>query len=381
MVAVADLERFLERVFERTSARLFRSRIHAVQVERRVERAMEAGRTGRGTTTTVPDRYRVRLHPTDLDDLASRTGGFEALAVRLADRALAFARLHSYHLAARPMVSVVADPSLEPGRVEVEATDIPPGPTSPTAGHQPGDDRQSGASKPFVRTERSGAGSSLAGQAPWPAQATDTTAPDATGRYVLTSPADLPTGAVAMVRDPDRAMPPFDEAASAQTTGSVPPPWGERADAPPSPAEPPPFVPLPTGESGPAQGPRIAPLATTEQRLRTGDRAYAVRPVPPPPSRALLRVVQPGGLEREVRVEGEPLTLGRAPDNGLVIADARVSRHHGRFQARHGTLVYTDLGSTNGTRVNGIRVDEIVLGPGDLLQVGDVVLVVEQLPH
>jgi pSer/pThr/pTyr-binding forkhead associated (FHA) protein len=73
--------------------------------------------------------------------------------------------------------------------------------------------------------------------------------------------------------------------------------------------------------------------------------------------------------------------MGRAPDNDLVIVDSRVSRHHGRFQTRHGTLLYTDLGSTNGTRVNGIRVDEIVLGAGDRLQVGDVVVVVEQLPR
>ena len=130
-----------------------------------------------------------------------------------------------------------------------------------------------------------------------------------------------------------------------------------------------------------AERPQTAPLSAVEHGLRVGDRPYAVRPAPPPPSRALLRVLESGGREREVRVEAQPLTLGRAPDNALVIGDARVSRHHGRFQARHGTLVYTDLGSTNGTRVNGIRVDEIVLGPGDRLQIGDVVLVVEQLPR
>ena len=63
-----------------------------------------------------------------------------------------------------------------------------------------------------------------------------------------------------------------------------------------------------------------------------------------------------------------------------MLGDVRVSRHHGRLQARRGALVYADLGSTNGSRVNGIRVDEIVLGEGDRLQVGDTVLVVETLP-
>ena len=103
------------------------------------------------------------------------------------------------------------------------------------------------------------------------------------------------------------------------------------------------------------------------------------RPVPQP-ARAVLRILGADGRERTVEVDGTPLTIGRSQDNLLVLGDKRVSRHHGRLQARHGTLVYTDLGSTNGSRVNGIRVDEIVLGEGDRLQVGDTVLVVETLP-
>ena len=42
--------------------------------------------------------------------------------------------------------------------------------------------------------------------------------------------------------------------------------------------------------------------------------------------------------------------------------------------------MFTDLGSTNGSRVNGVRVDECALGTGDRVQVGDTVLLVEQLP-
>ena len=40
-------------------------------------------------------------------------------------------------------------------------------------------------------------------------------------------------------------------------------------------------------------------------------------------------------------------------------------------------LVLTDLGSTNGCRVNGVRVDEVVLGSGDTIELGDTVLVVD----
>jgi pSer/pThr/pTyr-binding forkhead associated (FHA) protein len=54
-----------------------------------------------------------------------------------------------------------------------------------------------------------------------------------------------------------------------------------------------------------------------------------------------------------------------------------VSRHHGRITGRRGTLVYVDLGSTNGSRVNGVPVTEVVLGAGDRLEMGDTALVVE----
>ena len=92
---------------------------------------------------------------------------------------------------------------------------------------------------------------------------------------------------------------------------------------------------------------------------------------------AILRELRPDGSEREVYLDGRPLTIGRGADNGLVLQDSRVSRHHARLQARRGTLVLSDLGSTNGSRVNGVTVQEVVLGPGDRIQLGDTVLVVD----
>ena len=361
MAAFADLERFLERVFERTAARLFRSRVQAVQVERRVERAMEAGRTGRGTATAVPNRYRVRMHPSDLDDLAARSGSPEALAAGLADGALAFARLHSYHLVSRPTVSVVADPSAERGMVEVDASVWRPDPAAPAS-----PPREPGPGTPDMPGDAAPA-------APL------------SGVVVVQEASDDLAALLAPAR-----LAAEDDAASAVPVAR--PEAGVRREAdmvlPRAPnGAPPDLAPLPDEASARSAVSAAPPSARPADPLHSGgirasgDRPYAVRPAVPPPARALLRVSGLGGREREVRVESEPLTLGRSPDNGLVIADARVSRHHGRFVNRHGTLVYTDLGSTNGTRVNGIRVDEIVLGAGDRLQVGDVVVVVEQLPR
>jgi len=93
--------------------------------------------------------------------------------------------------------------------------------------------------------------------------------------------------------------------------------------------------------------------------------------------RALLQVSDSDGHLRDVVIAPRGLTIGRADDNDLVARDVRVSRHHGRIAGRRGTLVYEDLGSTNGSKVNGELVTEVVLGVGDRLQVGDTTIVLE----
>ncbi len=285
MAMLADLERLLERVFERSTARLFRAHPQPVQVERRVERAMDRARTTVGGRTTVPERYRVRLHPADLAEVAGASGGPDALAHRLADAALVFARAHGYHLPARPTVALVRDPAVVKGVIEVDvvlaspAREAEPEPEPPT-GFEP---------------------------------AADLTVP----------PAGVPR------------RPPVGDLSSAVASGGI------RGD-----------------DSG----------------------TMVFRRPAPSPTRAVLRLAPRAGVERVIEVDGAPLALGRAPDNGLVLADPRVSRHHARLQARRGTLVLTDLDSTNGSRVNGIRVDECALGVGDRVVLGDTVLLVEQLP-
>lgn len=117
MRPLSAVERFFERLFERPSARIFRSQLHQVQVLRAVERAMERERRMDAGRTLVPDRFTVHLHPTDLAGLASVDG----LPVELASGALAFARRHGYALAGRPRVAVIADPAGHAGEARVEA--------------------------------------------------------------------------------------------------------------------------------------------------------------------------------------------------------------------------------------------------------------------
>ena len=73
-----------------------------------------------------------------------------------------------------------------------------------------------------------------------------------------------------------------------------------------------------------------------------------------------------------VPVPTDGLTVGRRTDNGLVLSDASVSGRHARFVVMGGTVVLEDLGSTNGTRVEGKRIDSVRLAPGDQLRLGAV---------
>ena len=107
----------------------------------------------------------------------------------------------------------------------------------------------------------------------------------------------------------------------------------------------------------------------------SGTRVFEV-PVVRAPA-IVLEVREPGKAMRRVPMTGAPIGIGRAPECELVLKDSRVSRRHARLAARNGVLVLTDLGSTNGTRVNGHRVTEVVLGAGDRVQIGETSLLVE----
>ena len=253
MPPLAAIERFFERLFERPSARLFRTHVQPVQIQRRIERAMEMGRRPTAARTVVPNRFVVALHP---DDLAAFTDLADELATSLADEALSFARAHHYSLSDRPRVDLVPDPTVQRADIRVDARMEGP----PTDESPPGSRRE-------VAVATGG-----------------TTDPNDTAVFML----------------PQARMP-----------------------------------------------------------------------------RAHLEVTDPDGRTRAVEIGSGGLTIGRAEDNDLIARDSGVSRHHGRIIGRRGTLIYLDLGSTNGSKVNGETVSEVVLGVGDRLEVGDTTLVLE----
>lgn len=82
------------------------------------------------------------------------------------------------------------------------------------------------------------------------------------------------------------------------------------------------------------------------------------------------------GREREVALRQTVTVIGRGSDVDVQLPDTGVSRRHGELLLQPtGQHVYRDLGSTNGSRVNGRKVHEATLQDGDRIEVGRSVLV------
>jgi hypothetical protein len=92
----------------------------------------------------------------------------------------------------------------------------------------------------------------------------------------------------------------------------------------------------------------------------------------------------PGGPARNARLVSNdgrtyPLSvgstvIGRGDQANLRLPDVGISRRHARLDFDGGQVVLTDLGSTNGTSVNGQRVSAVALNPGDMIQLGTTTL-------
>jgi len=68
------------------------------------------------------------------------------------------------------------------------------------------------------------------------------------------------------------------------------------------------------------------------------------------------------------------VSFGRAESNTIVLRDAKVSRQHAQIQQQGSEYVVVDLNSSNGTYVNGQRIEEHVLSNGDEIQIGDAIM-------
>jgi len=83
-----------------------------------------------------------------------------------------------------------------------------------------------------------------------------------------------------------------------------------------------------------------------------------------------LIAVLPDGQTREFSLSKTEASIGRSATSDITLHDPKVSRAHTRLECGPEGCLVVDLGSANGTRVNGMPVDRVRLAPGDVISIG-----------
>lgn len=116
------------------------------------------------------------------------------------------------------------------------------------------------------------------------------------------------------------------------------------------------------------------PPAEPQQTLHLERSPLAEAPAPAevaPPDLVVSVAVRSGpDTGASFALDTSPIYIGRAPDNGIVVNDPATSRRHARFEQRGQGFLVVDLGSANGTLVDGVRVVERLLGAGSVITMG-----------
>ncbi|HSY09976.1 MAG TPA: FHA domain-containing protein [Candidatus Dormibacteraeota bacterium] len=92
---------------------------------------------------------------------------------------------------------------------------------------------------------------------------------------------------------------------------------------------------------------------------------------------AKLVILNQGMTGRAHELNVDRTTIGRVEDNTFEIADPSVSSHHCEVHLQGGEFLIRDLNSTNGSFINGEKIAEKVLKPGQVLRLGQVELKLE----
>jgi hypothetical protein len=120
----------------------------------------------------------------------------------------------------------------------------------------------------------------------------------------------------------------------------------------------------------------LPPIAADVPTVPPGSTmVYAPDPTPEPepepePAAAATDVVVLRWDDREHRLEGPATVIGRSSECDIVVGDPNVSRRHAEVRRLGRGFSLVDLGSTNGTEVNGQRITETSLMNGDVIGVG-----------
>lgn len=148
-------------------------------------------------------------------------------------------------------------------------------------------------------------------------------------------------------------------------------------DAAPPPPPPPPGPMGPPGPHSPAGPPgpppgQMGPPPGYPPQYDQGMPPGPHHPGPPAAGPRNVRLVAGDGRNYPLSIGST--VIGRGDQADLRLPDVGISRRHARLDFDGAQVVLTDLGSTNGSMVNGQRVSAVALNPGDMIQIGTTTL-------
>ena len=298
---------------------MFRSPVQPAELARKLGREMDRSKKLGVGKVYAPTLYTILL--SRQDDTA--LGGFaETLAGELETYLLGYARERNYEFATRPVVRFLVDKQLKLGRFEIIGELLSPEELAAELGYTPDQEQYETPREP----SNAAAGGPLAG------------APLAVEPIPVPEPTPQPAPAVfdADEIDLDFGAPVAGAAAAVAASVAAP-------------------IPVPTAEPLGAP-PAAVPAEASPTEFMT--------PAPP------LATVTVKGVDHDVVLRGDRAVVGRLSTCDICLADVNSSREHAAFERETGGWAIRDLGSTNGTIVNGQRIARQRLRDGDQIVIG-----------
>lgn len=378
MALLRNLEQSLSGLVEGTVGRVFRTEVRPTEIARKLAREMEINKRVSLSRTYAPTDYIVYLSPED----RARYAGVEAsIAEELGAYLLEHARRERLVLVRRPLVEFRTDQRLRLGEFGIEAR------TAPISAEE---------APPRAEPQQEAQRRPQLGPEPEPAFEPidepideDPYAGDPFGGSDVAQPEDL----VAPAPEPERyaddpepapyAPEPSHDGDWLDPVDDWDPEPAPAAPAQPEPAPEPPVAPItPRAPEPPAGLPWVDPgLRNTPNLPPVAPPAPMVPPVaappaaPPRPAAPPLRLLVDGVLQE---LHGDLAIIGRSRKSDVVIGDPSVSRQHVELRRDDQGWYAVDLGSTNGTAINGEPLTSPRrLAAGSRIEVGHASAVIE----
>jgi hypothetical protein len=377
MGVLSSFERKLQGAVAATFARLFGGSVHPTEVADALQSEASSHLQHQSGRTIAPNRYTVRLGPTDaggvghdeervaaalssmireyLDEQGWQTFGDVAVTLEESDA------LHTGQF----RISSLVDPDVD-RRAALLGAGVPPMTQQPEDAGRPAGSQEQGSSPARGRNEPAPEQPQAAGQIGYPPQY---------GQPGYGQPAYGQPGYGQQHEQPRYDQQgydqhgqgygqPYGQAAYPPPGGGYPPPPYQ----PPQPYQPPAPYQSPTPEQQPPQQGYGQPPYQQYGQPDYGQSYSPAYQPPPVDLQAILSVDD--GSHRTYQLQRGSNIVGRGQDAAFRLPDTSVSRRHVDIYFDGQVAVMHDLGSTNGTSVNGSNVQTWQLADGDVIRVG-----------